>query len=55
MRATCSFRRLFSGGKFNCSCKDLDAMRSTLLVLEMNLTVLFCVRCNKSKFELATV
>ena len=51
----CSCRRVFSGGRFNCSCNDLDVLRSTLLVLMMNLTVLFCVRCSEIKLVVATM
>ena len=44
--------KVLSRGRFNCSCSDLDVMRSTLLVLVMNLTAFICVRCTKSKLEL---
>ena len=55
MRAACSCRSVFSGGKFSCSCSDLDVMWSVLLVLVMNLTDLFCARCSESRLVLTIV
>ena len=55
VRAACSWRKVFSGGRLSCSCSDLDEMRSARLVLVMNLTALFCVRCSESMLVLATV
>ena len=55
VRAACSCRSVFSGGRLSCSCSDLEEMRSASLVLVMNLTALFCVRCSESMFVLATV
>ena len=55
VRAACSCRRVFSGGRLSCSCSDLDEMRSARLVLVMNLSALFCARCSESMLVLATV
>ena len=55
MNAACSCINVFSGGKFSCSCSDLDVMWSALHVLVMNLTALFCVRCSESRLVLAIV
>ena len=48
------YRSVFSGGKFSCSCSDLDVMWSALLVLVTNLTALF-VACSESRLVLAIV